>query len=107
MLFRGQPFIQQPASSYDLNAQEKKWVENALQSENQPSSSTEPKVIVVKQESKSSDESVNQNKASNANPESDQYNNPYVYAYPPEYYYDEDDDYEDDYEDRDEDDYEE
>jgi len=109
MLFRGQPFIQQPASSYDLNAQEKKWVENALQSENQPSSSTEPKVIVVKQESKSSDESVNQNKASNANPESDQYNNPYVYAYPPEYYYDEDDDYEDDYEDgdEDEDDYEE
>jgi hypothetical protein len=107
--FVSEGFIQQPASSYDLNAQEKKWVENALQSENQPSSSTEPKVIVVKQESKSSDESVNQNKASNANPESDQYNNPYVYAYPPEYYYDEDDDYEDDYEDgdEDEDDYEE
>ena len=35
-----------------------------------------------------------------------QYNNPYVYAYPPEYYYDEDD-YEDDYEDEYEDDYEE
>ena len=31
MLFRGQPFIQQTAPSYDLNAQEKKWVENALQ----------------------------------------------------------------------------
>ena len=107
MLFRGQPFIQQTASSYDLNAQEKKWVENALQNENQSSSSTEPKVIVVKQESKSSDESDNESKASNAKPESDQYNNPYVYAYPPEYYYDEDDDYEDDYEDEDEDDYEE
>ena len=105
MLFRGQPFIQQTAPSYDLNAQEKKWVENALQSENQPGSSTEPKVIVVKQESKSSEESDSQSKASNAKPESDQYNNPYVYAYPPEYYYDEDDDYEDDYED--EDDYEE
>ena len=61
----------------------------------------------MKQESKSSDESDNQSKASNAKPESDQYNNPYVYAYPPEYYYDEDDDYEDDYEDGDEDDYEE
>ena len=35
-----------------------------------------------------------------------QYNNPYVYAYPPEYYYDEDD-YEGDYEDDYEDDYEE
>ena len=107
MLFRGQPFIQQPATSYDLNAQEKKQVENALQSENQPLGSTDPKVIVVKQEIKSSDENEGQVKTADIKPEaSNQYNNPYVYAYPPEYYYDEDD-YEDEDEDEDEDDYEE
>ena len=107
MLFRGQPFIQQPATSYDLNAQEKKQVENALQSENQPLGSTDPKVIVVKQEIKSTDENEGQSKTADIKPEaSNQYNNPYVYAYPPEYYYDEDDyENEDDYED--EDDYEE
>ena len=107
MLFRGQPFIQQPATSYDLNAQEKKRVENALQSENQPLGSVDPKVIVVKQEIKSSDENDGQSKTVDIKAEaSNQYNNPYVYAYPPEYYYDEDDyENEDDYED--EDDYEE
>ena len=30
MLFRGQPIIQQANLPYDLNAQEKKWVEDAL-----------------------------------------------------------------------------
>ena len=101
MLFRGQSFIQQPAASYDLNAQEKKWVENALQSENNPIGSVDPKVIVVKQETKSSNENDSQSNTADSKPEvSNQYNNPYVYAYPPEYYYDEDDydDEDDDYE---------
>ena len=30
ILFRGQSFIQQPATSYDLSSQEKKWVDEAL-----------------------------------------------------------------------------
>ena len=107
MLFREQPFTQKPKGLYDLNAQEKKWVENALQSENQHRGPADPKVIVVKQESKLSDESEDQSNTVDTKPEvSNQYNNPYVYAYPPEYYYDEDDyEGEDDYED--EDDYEE
>ena len=107
MLFRDQHFTQKPKGLYDLNAQEKKWVENALQSENQHRGPADPKVIVVKQESKLSDESEDQSNTVDTKPEvSNQYNNPYVYAYPPEYYYDEDDyEGEDDYED--EDDYEE
>ena len=107
MLFRGQPIIQQANSSYDLNAQEKKWVEDALKREGQDSSSSNPKVIVVKQENNSKDKKDSQAKTQEIVPEAThQYNNPYVYAYPPEYYYDEDD-YEDDYEDDFEDDYEE
>ena len=108
MLFRGQPIIQQTNPSYDLNAQEKKWVEDALKNEGQNSSSSDPKVIVVKQEANSQDKEDTTAKAKELVPEAatHQYNNPYVYAYPPEYYYDEDD-YEDDYEDEYEEDYEE
>jgi len=109
MLFRGQPIIQQTNPSYDLNTQEKKWVEDALKNEGQNSSSSDPpKVIVVKQEANSQDKEDTTAKAKELVPEAatHQYNNPYVYAYPPEYYYDEDD-YEDDYEDEYEEDYEE
>ena len=103
MLFRGQPFIQQPAASYDLSTQEKRWVEDALKNNRKETGSSEPKVIVVKQESSSNDNIDTPEKVEDIKPEVSQYNNPYVYAYPPEYYYDEDDEYEDD----DEDDYEE
>ena len=86
----------------------KKWVEDALKNEGQSSSSSDPKVIVVKQEANSQVKEDAAAKVKDAVPEAatHQYNNPYVYAYPPEYYYDEDD-YEDEYEDEYEDDYEE
>ena len=100
MLFRGQPIIQQTSPSYNLNAQEKKWVEDALKSEDQSSSSSDPKVIVVRREANSRDKEYTTSKTKDVASETatNQYNNPYVYAYPPEYYYDEDD-YEDEYED--------
>ena len=107
MLFRGQPFIQQPATSYDLSSQEKKWVDEALKNNGQDTGSSDPKVIVVRQESNSDDKTVSNSKGEDVKPEAPQYNNPYVYAYPPEYYYDEDEEYEDGYEDDYEDDYEE
>ena len=99
MLFRGQPFIQQPATSYGLSSQEKKWVDEALKNNGQDTGSSDPKVIVVRQESNSDDKTVSNSKGEDVKPEAPQYNNPYVYAYPPEYYYDEDEEYEDDYED--------
>ena len=99
MLFRGQPFIQQPAASYDLSTQEKRWVEEALKNNRKETDSSDPKVIVVKQGSSSNDNIDTTEKVEDVTPEVSQYNNPYVYAYPPEYYYDEDDEYEDDYED--------
>ena len=107
MLFRGQPFIQQPATSYDLSSQEKKWVDEALKNNGQDTGSSDPKVIVVRQERNSDDKTVSNSKGEDVKPEVPQYNNPYVYAYPPEYYYDEDEEYEDGYEDDYEDDYEE
>ena len=107
MLFRGQPFIQQPATSYDLSSQEKKWVDEALKNNEQDTGSSDPKVIVVRQESNSDDKTASNSKGEDVKPEVPQYNNPYVYAYPLEYYYDEDEEYEDDYEDEYEDDYEE
>jgi hypothetical protein len=107
MLFRGQPFIQQPATSYDLSAQEKKWVDEALKNNGQDTGSSDPKVIVVRQESNSDDKTVSNSKGEDVKPEAPQYNNPYVYAYPPEYYYDEDEEDGDGYEDDYEDDYEE
>ena len=107
MLFRGQSFIQQPATSYDLSSQEKKWVDVALKNNGQDTGSSDPKVIVVRQESNSDDKTVSNSKGEDVKPEAPQYNNPYVYAYPPEYYYDEDEEYEDGYEDDYEDDYEE
>ena len=85
MLFRGQPFIQQTAPSYDLNAQEKKWVDEALKNNGQDTGSSDPKVIVVRQESNSDDKTVSNSKGEDVKPEAPQYNNPYVYAYPPEY----------------------
>ena len=99
MLFRGQPFIRQPAASYDLSTQEKRWVEEALKNNRKETDSSDPKVIVVKQGSSSNDNIDTTEKVEDVTPEVSQYNNPYVYAYPPEYYYDEDDEYEDDYED--------
>ena len=102
MLFRGQPFIQQPTASYDLSTQEKRWVEEALKNNRKETDSSDPKVIVVKQGSSSNDNVDTPEKVEDVTPEISQYNNPYVYAYPPEYYYDEDDEddeYEDDYED--------
>ena len=78
MLFRGQPIIQQTNPSYDLNAQEKKWVEDALKNEGQNSSSSDPKVIVVKQEANSQDKEDTTAKAKELVPEAatHQYNNP-------------------------------
>ena len=92
MLFRNQSFIQPAGATNNLTNQEKKWIENALKENNVKADVNDPKVIVVKQESKNKDISTDEHKSEN-----DQYTNPYVYAYPSEYYYDEDD-YEDDYE---------
>ena len=73
MLFRGQPTIQQTNPSYDLNAQEKKWVEDALKNEGQNSSSSDPKVIVVKQEANSQDKEDTTAKAKELVPEAVSY----------------------------------
>ena len=94
MLFRNQPFVQPAGSRNNLSDQEKRWIENALKDNNVKADVNDPKVIVVKQESNDKEKDVS---ADDHKSENNQYNNPYVYAYPPEYYYDEDD-YEDDYE---------
>ena len=60
MLFRGQPFIQQPATSYDLSSQEKKWVDEALKNNGQDTGSSDSKVIVVRQESNLDDKTNGQ-----------------------------------------------
>ena len=69
-----------------MNAQEKKWVEDALKNEGQNSSSSDPKVIVVKQEANSQDKEDTTAKAKDVAQEAatQHYNSPYVYAYPPE-----------------------
>ena len=94
MLFRYQSFIQPMGATNKMNAQEKEWIDKALKENNLKTDNNEPRVIVVKQDSgeKEKDATADAPKS-----ESVQYNNPYVYAYPPEYYYDEDYD-EDDYE---------
>ena len=94
MLFRNQPFVQPAGARNNLSDQEKRWIENALKDNNVKADVNDPKVIVVKQESNDKEKDVS---ADDHKSENNQYNNPYVYAYPPEYYYDEDD-YEDDYE---------
>ena len=94
MLFRNQPFVQPAGPRNNLSDQEKRWIENALKDNNVKADVNDPKVIVVKQESNDKEKDVS---ADDHKSENDQYNNPYVYVYPPEYYYDEDD-YEDDYE---------
>ena len=95
MLFRNQPFVQPAGTRNNLSDQEKRWIENALKDNNVKADVNDPKVIVVKQESNDKEKDVS---ADDHKSENDQYNNPYVYAYPPEYYYDEDDEDEDDYE---------
>ena len=57
-----------------------------INSNNINSDINDSKVIVVKQENNSKEQEAS---AKEPNPENTQYNNPYVYAYPPEYYYDE------------------
>ena len=96
MLFRNQPFVQPAGSRNNLSDQEKKWIENALKENNINSDINDSKVIVVKQENNSKEQ---ESSAKEPNPENTQYNNPYVYAYPPEYYYDEeyDEEYDEDY----------
>ena len=86
MLFRNQPFVQPAGSRNNLSDQEKKWIESALKENNINSDINDSKVIVVKQENNSKEQ---ESPAKEPNPEYTQYNNPYVYAYPPEYYYDE------------------
>ena len=87
MLFRYQSFIQPVGAINKLNAQEKEWIDKALKENNIKTDNNDPRIIVVKQDSgkKEKDATANAPKS-----ESGQYNNPYVYAYPPEYYYDED-----------------
>ena len=85
MLFRYQSFIQPVGAINKLNAQEKEWIDKALKENNIKTDSNDPRIIVVKQDSgeKEKDATANAPKS-----ESGQYNNPYVYAYPPEYYND-------------------
>ena len=96
MLFRNQSFVQPAGSRNNLSDQEKEWIENALKEKNINSDINDSKVIVVKQENNSKEQEP---PAKEPNPENTQYNNPYVYAYPPEYYYDEeyDEEYDEDY----------
>ena len=95
MLFRNQPLAHPVGVNNNLSNQEKRWVEKALKENDLKVDSNDPKVIVVKQESRSEEKETPV--VEESMPDNSQYNNPYVYAYPPEYYYDEDD-YEDDYE---------
>lgn len=104
MLFRNQPLAQPIGGTNNLTTQQKRWVEKALKENDSKSDISDPKVIIVKQDN-NTDEKESKI-AEDTKSDNSQYNNPYVYAYPPEYYYDEDD-YEDDHEDDYEDDYEE
>ena len=83
MLFRNQPFVQPAGSRNNLSDREKKWIENALKENNINSDINDSKVIVVKQENNGKEQ---ESPVKEPNPENTQYNNPYVYAYPPEYY---------------------
>ena len=96
LLFRNQLVVQTAGSNNNLTDQEKKWIQNALNENNVKSDINDSKVIVVKQESNGKEQEA---PVKEAPVKEDQYNNPYVYAYPPEYYYDEefDEEYDDDY----------
>ena len=85
MLFRNQPFAQPIGVNNNLTDQEKRWVEKALKENDLKVDSNDPKVIVVKQESRSEEKETPV--VEDPMPDNSQYNNPYVYAYPPEYYY--------------------
>ena len=96
LLFRNQPVVQTAGSNNNLTDQEKQWIQNALNENNVKSDINDSKVIVVKQESNGKKQEVPVKEPAL---KEEQYNNPYVYAYPPEYYYDEeyDEEYDDDY----------
>ena len=96
LLFRNQPVVQAAGSNNKLTDQEKQWIQNALNENNLKSDINGSKVIVVKQESNGKEKEVPVKKPAS---KEEQYNNPYVYAYPPEYYYDEeyDEEYDDEY----------
>ena len=96
LLFRNQPVVQTARSNNNLTDQEKQWIQNALNENNVKSDINDSKVIVVKQESNGKEKEVPVKEPAL---KEEQYNNPYVYAYPPEYYYDEeyDEEYDDDY----------
>ena len=86
LLFRNQPVVQAAGSNNNLTDQEKQWIQNALNENNVKSDINDSKVIVVKQESNGNEKEV---PVKEPDLKEEQYNNPYVYAYPPEYYYDE------------------
>ena len=96
LLFRNQPVVQTAGSNNNLTDQEKQWLQNALNENNVKSDINDSKVIVVKQENHRKEQET---PVKEAPIKEDQYNNPYVYAYPPEYYYDEeyDEEYDEDF----------
>ena len=96
LLFRNQPIVHTATSNNNLTDQEKQWIQNALNENNVKSDINDSKVIVVKQENQGEEQEA---PVKEAPVKEDQYNNPYVYAYPPEYYYDEDydEEYDEDY----------
>ena len=83
LLFRNQPVVQSVGSNNNLTDQEKQWIQNALNENNVKSDINDSKVIVVKQESNGKEQEV---PVKEPVLKEEQYNNPYVYAYPPEYY---------------------
>ncbi len=100
MLFRGQF---SPNASGSLSSNEKDLVRQAIESSD--NSATEPRVIVVKQES--SPEPVVEKEEEKIPAQPPYGYDPYAYAYPSDYYEDEDDDDEDDEYEWDDDEYEE
>ena len=117
--FRNQQSILRSSvsSSASLSDDDRKFVLSAIdkvKSSKQPTGDSDPRVIVVKQESPAAIEKPAQKEELNPVSSNDTYlmaNNPY-FSYPPEYYeeYDDDewdeDEYEDEYEYEDEDEYE-
>ena len=105
MLFRNQLSTSLPSSNSNLSEDDKKWVESALSNIDIKSDEKEPKIIIVKQESKEKENTKDSDDPKLT--ENQDLLNPGLYSYPPEYYYDEEDyeeDYQEDYEEDDEDD---
>ena len=86
MLFRNQSIVQPVGIGNKLTDQEKNWIEKSLKKSNTKTGANDPRVIVVKQENNDKGKDVPTELPKSGDT---QYNNPYVYAYPPEYYYDE------------------